>query len=178
MYNYGMERHKVFISYYHHDDQYYKNYIENNLSEYVINKSVKDGEINSDNSTEYIKRLIQRDYISSSSVIVVLVGKNTKTRKFVDWEIYAGLRSSMNGSAGLVGILLPGMDTNNNYSYDILPDRLKDNVVSKYAKVYTWDYAIKNYRNIIQTAFNDRINNSSFLNNSRQQMKNNTTGYY
>ena len=104
MYNiYGSKtKHKVFISFYHHDDQKYKNYIDT-----YINKSVSDGEYSTDNSDEYIKRMIREDKVSDSSVIVVLVGPNTKKRKHVDWEIYAGLRSSINGSSGLVGILLP-----------------------------------------------------------------------
>ena len=58
MVNYYRQKHKVFISYYHQDDQYYKNYIDNWLSGNIINKSVKTGEYDPDNSDEYIKRLI------------------------------------------------------------------------------------------------------------------------
>ena len=56
-------RHKVFISFYHHDDQKYKDYIDAHLSSNIINKSVSDGEYDSDNSDEYIKRLIREDKI-------------------------------------------------------------------------------------------------------------------
>lgn len=104
MYGYYTQRHKVFISFYHHDDQVYKNYIDRYLSSNIINKSVMEGEYCTDNSDEYIKRLIREDKISDSSVIVVLVGPNTKNRKHVDWEIYAGLRPSINGNSGLIGI--------------------------------------------------------------------------
>ena len=38
MVNFYRQKHKVFISYYHQDDQYYKNYIDNRLSENIINK--------------------------------------------------------------------------------------------------------------------------------------------
>lgn len=83
MYNYFNDspKHKVFVSYYHKDDQKYKNYIDNNFKDIMINKSVMDNDIDSDNSDEYIKRLIRENYISDSSVVVVLVGRNTKTRK-------------------------------------------------------------------------------------------------
>ena len=86
MYNYFNDRpkRKVFVSYYHKDDQKYKNYIDNNFKDIMINKSVMDNDIDSDNSDEYIKRLIRENYISDSSVVVVLVGRNTKTRKHVD----------------------------------------------------------------------------------------------
>ena len=103
MYYYGQQKHKVFISFYHHDDQHYKEYIDRNLSSNIINKSVVDGEYDPDNSDLYIKRLIREEKVSDSSVVVVLVGPNTKKRKHVDWEIYAGLSASVNalGSSGL-----------------------------------------------------------------------------
>lgn len=174
MYNYYNQKHKVFTSYYHKDDQKYKNYIDNYFSDIIINKSVMDGEINSNNSTEYIKRLIREDYISDSSVIIVLVGKNTKTRKYVDWEIYAGLNASTNGNSGLVAILLPGMEK---CTYNDIPGRLADNIKSGYCMYYTWDYAIKNFSKIIDEAFENRIKKRDKLNNSRLQMSNNTTGW-
>src|SRR6266851_8455860 len=100
-------RHKVFSSYYHHDDQSYRNWLENNFSDVAIFKSVQPGDIATDNSAEYIKRLIQEGYIEDSSIVVVLVGAKTKCRKHVDWEISAGLSSKVGGRSGLMGILLP-----------------------------------------------------------------------
>lgn len=93
MYYYGQNKHKVFISFYHYDDQKYKDYIDRFLSSSIINKSVRAGEYDPDNSDQYIKRLIREDKVSDSSVVVVLVGPNTRKRKHVDWEIYAGLRT-------------------------------------------------------------------------------------
>lgn len=71
-------KHKVFISFYHKDDQKYKNYIDKYLSKNIVNKSVSDGEYDSDNCDEYIKRLIREEKVSDASVVVVLVGPNTK----------------------------------------------------------------------------------------------------
>lgn len=175
MYNYYTKRHKVFISYYHHDDQYYKNYIDKYLSSRIINKSVVAGEYDSDNSDEYIKRLIREDKISDSSVVVVLVGPNTRKRKHIDWEIYAGLSASVNGSSALIGIMLPTLKQaeNGGYYYSALPDRLSDNIRSGYAQWYTWDYAIKNFDSIIEDAFKNRIQNKGKIDNSRLQMKRN-----
>ena len=171
MYNYGKQKHNVFISFYHHDDQKYKEYIDRWLSGNIINKSVADGEYNEDNSDLYIKRLIREDKIRSSSVIVVLVGPNTRKRKHVDWEIYAGLSSGINGSAGLVGVLLPEF-INNDFIRD-LPGRLRDNVDSGYAKLYTWDTFIRNFNLIINTAFDDRIRKKDRIDNGRTQMQRN-----
>ena len=175
MYNYNTQRHKVFISFYHHDDQVYKNYIDKYLSRNIINKSVSDGEYSTDNSDEYIKRLIREEKISDSSVVVVLVGPNTKNRKHVDWEIYAGLRSSINGNSGLVGIFLPTMRKadNGGYYYADMPARLADNIKSNYADFYDWNYAISNFDSIIEKAFNNRITRRKLIDNSRPQMQKN-----
>lgn len=175
MYNYyaATTKHKVFISFYHKDDQKYKDYIDKYLSGNIINKSVSNGEYNPDNCDEYIKRLIREDKVSDASVIVVLVGPNTKNRKHVDWEIYAGLRDSVNGCSGLVCILLPEFPLTSDgrfYTKD-LPAQLGDNVDSGYAKCYTWDYAIKHFDEIVETAFNDRKTLINKKINSRIQMQ-------
>jgi hypothetical protein len=171
MYYYST-KHKVFISFYHHDDQKYKDYIDTYLSSDIINKSVMDGEYDPDDSDEYIKRLIREEKITDSSVVLVLVGPNTKYRKHVDWEIYAGLRASVNGRAGLAGILLPEILTDDGKYYPKdLPARLNDNVDSGYAKVYSWDYAINHFTSVVNTAFDDRITLKDKADNSRQQMK-------
>lgn len=177
MYNYleNLTKHKVFTSYYHKDDQYYKNYIDNYFGNNIVNKSVMDGDINPDDKDEYVKMLIRNGYISDSSVIVVLIGKNTKTRKHVDWEIYAGLRQSVNGNSGLVGVLLPGMEYTNSEAW---PERLADNVKTGYCKVYSWDYFKNNFNKVINDAYNNRITLREKIDNSRLQMKYNTTGYY
>lgn len=44
MYGYYKQKHKVFISFYHYDDQKYKNYIDCYLSKNIIKKSVASGE--------------------------------------------------------------------------------------------------------------------------------------
>ena len=168
-------RHKVFVSYYHYEDQEYKNYIDTWLSDNIINKSVSDGEYDCNNSDEYIKRLIREDKISDSSVIVVLVGPNTYKRKHVDWEIYAGLRNSVNGNSGLIGILLPTVQLTyeGKYYYSSIPQRLADNIKSEYARMYAWDFAIKNFDSIIQEAFDNRISKRNLIDNSRLQMQSN-----
>ena len=170
---YQIQKHKVFLSYYHRDDQKYKDYIDRYLSSNIINKSVADGEYDSENSDSYIKRLIREEKVSDSSVVVVLVGPNTKNRKHVDWEIYAGLRASINSNSGLAGILLPSfpLTSDGKYYYQDIPSRLADNVKSGYAGIYTWDYAASNFNSIIEKAFTNRATLRSKIDNSRQQMQ-------
>lgn len=108
-------------------------------------------------------------------MVVVLVGPNTKNRKHVDWEIYAGLRASVNGNSGLIGIFLPTVRKaeEGGYYYADMPGRLADNIRSGYADFYDWDYAIKHFDSIIESAFNNRIERRSKINNSRIQMQRN-----
>ena len=173
-------RHKVFTSYYHHDDQYYKNYFIENFGHLFIDKSVGESDINTDVSTEYIKRLIQSEnFLRDASVTVVLCGPNTKKRKHVDWEIYGTLDSRLDSTAGLVGILLPEfpIDINNQYFYDDLPQRLADNVKSGFAEIYRWDYftsAAENVKQVIKNAFENRTK-TNLIKNDRLQMQRNQT---
>lgn len=169
------QKHKVFISFYHQDDQKYKDYIDLYLSRNIINKSVKTGEYDPDDSDTYIKRLIREEKISDSSVVVVLVGPNTRRRKHVDWEIYAGLRASVNGSSGLIGIMLPELRKTNDdrYYYSDIPGRLADNIESGYADCYSWEYAKAHFDHIIEVAFEKRITERNKMVNSRIQMQRN-----
>lgn len=177
MYRYAHnEKHKVFISFYHHDDQRYKEEIESLFGDRMISKSVQEGDYGPDNSDEYVKRLIREDKISDSSVVVVLCGPNTWKRKHVDWEIYAGLRKSVNGTSGLVGIVLPVFPTRADgryYDTAFLPDRLNDNYKSGFAKLYTWNDFKQDFDRIIQEAFDNRKLLANLVDNSRPQIKRN-----
>ena len=170
-------QHKAFISYYHKDDQYDRDLFEKLFGHLFVNKSVEPGDIDTDVSTEYIKRLIQLDYITDSSVVVVLVSLKTWGRKHVDWEISAALNKKVGGYSGLMGILLPEfhLTPEGNYQYDDIPARLADNVKTGYAAVYKWDWVCAHESRIkeaIETAFRKRIDESSKIDNSRLQFVN------
>lgn len=168
-----MVKHKIFISF-HNIDVDYKIYLSDLLKDNYINMSVDDGDYNPLNSDEYIKRLIREERVSNSSVIIVLIGKSTRCRKHVDWEIYAGLAKSINGASGLIGVLLPTV-LRSGYFYDpiCIPERLQDNINSGYASLCTWNEFIINYKYIIEQAFVDRVNKTHLIDNSRLQMKEN-----
>src|SRR5579863_3072424 len=120
------DKHKVFISYYHAANQKYRDQFEDLFGDMFIDKSVEEGDIDEDSSDEYIKRIIQEDYISDASVVVVLCGKNTWRRKHVDWEISAGLNKKVGGYSGLLGIHLPTHPDyeKDKYNSDNIPARL------------------------------------------------------
>ncbi len=166
---------KVFISYYHKDDQHYRNEFERIFGHLFISKSVNPGDINTDSSDEYIKRLIQQDYLNDCSVLIVLIGPKTLCRKHVDWETSAALNTKVGGNSGVFGILLPTHPDANkgNYQYANIPERLADNVKSGYAKIYEWPQSDANLVHMIETAFSEKTTLKDKIDNSRPQYQNN-----
>ncbi|MGL4866244.1 TIR domain-containing protein [Cetobacterium sp.] len=105
-------RTKIFISFYFDESEKEKKEIENILGEDVINKSVQVGEIKDNLTDEEIRKIIRDEYLKDSTVTIILVGKKTKERKHVDWEIYASMYDKKDGHTKS-GILI--IDLNNRY---------------------------------------------------------------
>jgi hypothetical protein len=145
-------------------------------SSMFINKSVHPGDIDTDNSTEYIARLIRQDFISDASVVVVLVGPKTYCRKHVDWEIFAGLDPRTGGRSGLVGFLLPHHPNfaAGTYNPVIVPARLVENLSSGYASFFRWTTDVAIIRQRVDEAFQNRVSRNSQAQNGRAQMPSNT----
>ena len=104
-------KHRVFISYYHADDQDYKDQLIQFGEKHNIftDMSVDTYDIDDTGKTsERIREIIRDDYIKDSSVLIILVGQNTKKRKHVDWEIYSSMHDSpINKKMGILVINLP-----------------------------------------------------------------------
>lgn len=88
-------KHKVFISYHHLNDQAYKESLlewnKNNNYDIFIDASVDTGDIDDNLSDASIREKIRDEYLSDSTVTILLVGTETKNRKHVDWEIYSSM---------------------------------------------------------------------------------------
>ena len=104
-------RRTVFISYYHGDQEAVNKFIRD-FSDVFIPKAVgiKDGDFvfNSDNP-QYIMRRIREEKLQDSTVTIVLIGRCTHSRRYVDWEIKASLQQGQTLPNGLIGINLPYM---------------------------------------------------------------------
>lgn len=106
-----MEKHKVFISYYHTGHQAYKEYLmKMNLNgDLFVDMSVRNGDIDDKNmSAEQIRVKIRDEFIKDSTVLILLCGKNTKGRKHIDWELNAAMfDTEKNPKMGILVINLP-----------------------------------------------------------------------
>lgn len=173
----NITKRKTFVSYYHNDDQNYRTRFENLFGDLIVSKSVEMGDIDSDNSDEYVKQLIQKGYLSDTTVLVVLIGPKTKCRMHVDWEISGALNYKVGEKyAGLLGIKLPGHPDfgTERHTYDYLPDRLSDNLKTGYAIIRDWTDDRVKMQSYIEEAFNNRTSKSDSRVNSRVQMPKDT----
>lgn len=83
--------------------------------------------INSGDS-DYVMRRIREDKIAGTSCTVVLIGKCTWARRYVDWEIAATLRNfSDSARGGLIAVQLPSAYAR---GWSKLPPRLEMNISS------------------------------------------------
>ena len=140
---------KVFISYYHEDDQEYKEYkdrLVQALESKAIDKSVSPGDIHDENlPLEEIRRRIRDDHIADATVTIVLIGPCTWQRKHVDWEISASLiHRRSNPRCGMLGLLLPTHPDFRKRPADrnprLIPERLALNIDGNdpFAAIYDW----------------------------------------
>ena len=158
------QRHNVFVSYHHANDQWYRNQFENLFSDVydiMVSQSVQIGDIDSNLPVERVRQIVRENYLRATTVTVVLIGSETWKRKHVDWEIGASIRRTLYSSrSGLIGIFLPSHPDHgkNTYNKCIIPPRLYDNAQCGFAKLYDWStdpYTIKKW---IHEAFVRRNN--------------------
>nr|VFJ87068.1 MAG: MTH538 TIR-like domain (DUF1863) [Candidatus Kentron sp. H]VFJ88719.1 MAG: MTH538 TIR-like domain (DUF1863) [Candidatus Kentron sp. H]VFJ94990.1 MAG: MTH538 TIR-like domain (DUF1863) [Candidatus Kentron sp. H] len=171
---------KVFVSYHHANDQYYRDRFER-LFDYhydiMVSESVQMGDIDPNLQTETVRQKIRDEYLRNPTVTVVLIGAKTWQRKHVDWEIGMSIRDTeKNPRAGLLGIFLPthpdyGRDR---YNPHIIPPRLYDNVQCEFAKLYHWTESPNRIQSWIHEAFKRRYEITP--NNSYPSFKNNRSG--
>lgn len=163
-------RHKCFISY-HHSDQIAVDEFCNKFEGSFIRRGLSmTGDIISSFNTDYVMQRIRQLYLQDSTVTIVLIGRCTWARRFVDWEVQSSLRKTENGPPpnGLVAIQLWE-------SYKVLPNRVKLNVESGYSKFYKFPSSTSSLSNIVDEAFNARYDKANLIVNSRERYSYNKT---
>ena len=161
------KRHKVFISYYHQDDQERKDQFLRMMGDRIVDRSVDIGDIiDAGSPVPDTLRQIREDHISEATVTVVLIGPCTWQRKYVDWEIGATLRDTdMNPRCGLLGILLPSHPDyeKTEHNLHLIPPRLADNLsgADPFAYICRWQgnrqrQGADNLQHLIHQAFTRR----------------------
>lgn len=157
---------RCFISYHHENDEKYVLQLRDRLSDkLVIDYSLK--EDISHMSDEVIYQEI-REKMRNCSVTVVLIGDRTGERHWIDWEIWASLRAYRHPydslrsfkPNGLLGVFLPT-------SSPWIPDRLQDNIKSRYAQLMKWENFEQHFESKVTFAHWKRSNRQYLIDNSR-----------
>lgn len=162
---------KVFVSYHHGGDQgYYEAFSKTFHDTYeVLYDNSLDRRIDSD-KVNYVIQRIRDNFVSGSSCTIVLCGRETPWRKYVDWEI----KATLDKGHGLIGVCLPSNIPGPNGKVTV-PDRLHDNIQSGFAVWTTWaefTASIASAKSIIEQAIAKR---ASAIVNNREMMSRNGT---
>ena len=162
-------RHKCFVSFHHADEDEVKKFLEDYESVFiprVLGVSDEDEFVDSED-TDYVMDQIRDKYLTDSTVTIVLIGKCTWARRYVDWEVYSTLRNDKkNRRSGLVAITLPSVA---GYAARRLPARVDDNVDKQagYARWFQYPARLEGLRAIIDEAFAARTTKAPLIDNSR-----------
>jgi len=169
-------RHKVFISYHHDDQKEVDDFIQtfdqerNVFITRGLGIEMADDIVDSDNP-DYVMGRIRELYLKDSTVTIVLMGKCTWARRFVDWEIQASLRHGETVTPnGLLGIKLK------NYKNQF-PNRLNLNLKQDdsqedcYAGWIDYPTRKDTLANSIEGAFQSRTTRTKWIVNPRERFK-------
>ncbi len=173
---YGTKR-KVFISFFQDDrnevDQFIAKWSTNEgvFTPKVLGASDNDDFINSTNP-DYVMSQIRQKYLGDSSVTIVLIGRCTHSRRYVDWEIKSSLTQGSSTPNGLIGIVLPSLGNSAH-----MPPRLKDNWdkdhANCYARYYSAPTSADQLGGWIEDAYTARTARAHLIQNSQSMMRHN-----
>lgn len=165
-------RRTVFISHYKGDHDEVERFISDFKSVFipkVLGANYNDNFINS-TDTDYVMNQIRDKYLRDSTVTIVLIGKCTHSRRYVDWEIKSSLRQGAHTPNGLLGIILPSQG-----SAAYLPPRFEANWNQQhnncYARYYVYPRTNEELRSWIEDAYNARTSRAHLIVNSQDMMK-------
>lgn len=170
-------RHKAFISYHHDDQEEVDDFIQtfDEERDVFIARALgtdMDDTIIKSNDTDYVMRRIRELYLKDSTVTIVLIGKCTGARRYVDWEIQASLRHGETVTPlGLLGIVLPSAG-----SEPKPPDRLRKNLLGEksdegYARWHWYPRRKDTLASWIDDAYLARFTRADLIVNPRDRFK-------
>lgn len=168
-------RRKCFISHHHTDqdavnrfvrdfDHAYDCFIARGLGEGMP------GDVINSTNTDYVMVKIRERFLADSTVTIVLLGRCTWARRYVDWEIQSSLRRGLNTTPnGLLGIKLPTFS-------GTFPERFRQNLSSDwplvdcFARHMDYPASTASLVEAIEAAFQRRTTHQDLIVNPRARM--------
>lgn len=172
-------RHKVFISYHHADQDEVDKFVErfDDRGDVFIRRGVgieMEDDIIKSTNPDYVMKRIRELYLRDSTVTLVLMGKCTWARRYVDWELQASLRHGETVTPnGLLGVRLRSCGDS------AYPNRLNLNLKQNksqeecYARVHGYPSTESDLRKWIEDAFEARTSRDHLIHNPRERFANN-----
>ena len=111
--------HKVFVSYHHANDQWYKDRLIEIGDGFgvFIDTSVNTGDIPESLTDQAIREKIRDEYLRDSTVTILLAGTETRGRKHVDWELWSSMfDGTRSKKSGILVVDLPTTNCNHFHS--------------------------------------------------------------
>ncbi|MFT4804388.1 MAG: hypothetical protein ACI9YE_001592 [Psychroserpens sp.] len=168
----NLPRREVFFSHYKGDEIEVNAFIRDFSSAFIpriLGANNNDAFINS-TDTDYVMQRIRSLYLKDSTVTIVLLGKCTHFRRYIDWKIKSSLKRGTDLPNGLMGICLPS--TNNKV---VLPQRIESNWnkgdKNCYAKFWRYPSSVEELHGWIEVAQKTRLTLAHSINNSREMMR-------
>lgn len=172
-------RRKVFISYHHADADEIRHFVAafDHAADSFIARGIgagMAGDIIDSTDTDYVMSRIRQEYLRDSSITLAMIGNCTWSRRYVDWELQASLRSGTTVTPnGVLGIKLPS------YSGSDYPDRLNKNLLAPgqqgiladcYARVYDMPTSVEQLVFYLEDAYSARTARAHLIVNPRDRM--------
>ena len=161
-------RRKCFITYHHADEKQVADFVgkfDHNGDVFIVRRlGEMPGDIVDSTDTDYVMRKIREEFISDSTVTLVLAGACTWARRYVDWEIQASLRQGASQLPnGLLGIPLTG--------FKQWPTRLESNINGNegYAGSIPYPQTLDVLQQGIEWAFARRTTHANKISNPRER---------
>jgi len=162
---------KVFVSYHHQDQAWVDHFRTQFGGTFDVFDDCSLDKLIDSTDTAYVNRTIREDYITGTSITIVLCGTETWRRKYVDWEIH----STLDKNHALLGVILPNHTQvmRDGQFVWLVPDRLATNVDTGYAHWVQWPQSPQALNQAINHAIHRSTTNSRVKNNSAQKMQRN-----
>ena len=151
---------KLFVCCDHGDAETYRLAFEQAFGHLFAPGSPPPAYLEASSAEAYAEDLRRLRLIEAATLMVVLVSRNARVSRRIDWEIATGLERNGDGpAAALLGIMLPDMPRRMApegaapgvpfFDYQDMPPRLADNVRSGYARIYDWGWLCADERRVI-----------------------------
>jgi Thoeris protein ThsB, TIR-like domain len=121
----------------------------------------------------YGRELREKGYLTTETVVVVLIGPKTFSSKKVDWEVAAALD---NGNARPAGVLAVRLPTHEDYQKSSvnprrIPHRVADNLKSGYLRLYDWTESERELETRLFAALKNARGRAELIRNTRELME-------